>query len=199
MEGGDTSEAVVPGKPDKSELLLRIHLRPIDEGVMPDEGKALKPEEVAILDAWVEAGAEWPEGVTLTERKPEMPKRVAMPTRIPSNNSEAAVMLDDLLQRENTGSGVITTDVISNNAFLRRATIDLIGRIPTMREIREYQKWGEKRRAKLIAKLTSHARFADRWTIFMADMLRIRSNVTGGNQLLAYIMDPLIKENHTMS
>ncbi|HCN81453.1 MAG TPA: hypothetical protein DIS80_09985, partial [Verrucomicrobiales bacterium] len=70
MEGGDTSEAVVPGKPDKSELLLRIHLRPIDEGVMPDEGKALKPEEVAILDAWVEAGAEWPEGVTLTERKP---------------------------------------------------------------------------------------------------------------------------------
>ncbi len=187
MEGGDTSEAVVPGKPDKSELLLRIHLRPIDEGVMPDEGKALKPEEVAILDAWVEAGAEWPEGVTLTEQKPEMPKRVAMPTRIPSSNSEAAVMLDDLLQRENTGSGVITTDVISDNAFLRRATIDLIGRIPTIREIREYQKWGEKRRAKLIAKLTSHARFADRWTIFMADMLRIRSNVTGGNQLLAYI------------
>ena len=187
MEGGDTSEAVVPGKPDKSELLLRIHLRPIDEGVMPDEGKALKPEEVAILDAWVEAGAEWPEGVTLTEQKPEMPKRVAMPTRIPSSNSEAAVMLDDLLQRENTGSGVITTDVISDNAFLRRATIDLIGRIPTVREIREYQKWGEKRRAKLIAKLTSHARFADRWTIFMADMLRIRSNVTGGNQLLAYI------------
>lgn len=187
MEGGDTSEAVVPGKPDKSELLLRIHLRPIDEGVMPDEGKALKPEEVAMLDAWVEAGAEWPEGVTLTERKPEMPKRVAMPTTIPSSNSEAAVMLDDLLQRENTGSGVITTDVISDNAFLRRATIDLIGRIPTIKEIREYQKWGEKRRAKLIAKLTSHARFADRWTIFMADMLRIRSNVTGGNQLLAYI------------
>ena len=187
MEGGDTSEAVVPGKPDKSELLLRIHLRPIDEGVMPDEGKALKPEEVAILDAWVEAGAEWPEGVTLTERKPEMPKRVAMPTRIPSSNSEAAVMLDDLLRRENTGSGVITTDVINDNAFLRRATIDLIGRIPTIKEIREYQKWGEKRRAKLIAKLTSHARFADRWTIFMADMLRIRSNVTGGNQLLAYI------------
>ena len=187
MEGGDTSEAVVPGKPDKSELLLRIHLRPIDEGVMPDEGKALKPEEVTILDAWVEAGAEWPEGVTLTERKPEMPKRVAMPTRIPSSNSEAAVMLDDLLQRENTGRGVITTDVISDNAFLRRATIDLVGRIPTIREIREYQKWGEKRRAKLIAKLTSHARFADRWTIFMADMLRIRSNVTGGNQLLAYI------------
>lgn len=187
MEGGDTSEAVVPGKPDESELLLRIHLRPIDEGVMPDEGKALKPEEVAILDTWVESGAEWPKGVTLTERKPEMPKRVAMPTRTPSSNSDAAIMLDDLLRRENAGTGVITTELIGDDAFLRRTTIDLIGRIPTMKEVREYEEWGHKRRAKLIAKLTSHPRFADRWTIFMADMLRIRSNVTGGNQLLAYI------------
>ncbi|MDB4478365.1 PSD1 and planctomycete cytochrome C domain-containing protein [Akkermansiaceae bacterium] len=187
MEGGDTAEAVVPGKPSESELLLRIYLRPIDEGVMPDEGKALKPEDVAILDAWVESGAEWPKGVTLTERKPETPKRVAIPTRTPSSNADAATMLDDLLRRENTGTGVITTELIGDAAFLRRTTIDLIGRIPTMKEIREYQKWGEKRRAKLIAKLTSHARFADRWTIFMADMLRIRSNVTGGNQLLAYI------------
>ena len=133
MEGGDTAEAVVPGKPGKSELLLRIHLRPIDEGVMPDEGKALEPEEVAILDAWVESGAEWPKGVTLTERKPEMPKRVAMPTRTPSSNADAATMLDDLLRRENTGTGVITTELIGDAAFLRRTTIDLIGRIPTMK------------------------------------------------------------------
>ncbi|MDA7861416.1 hypothetical protein N9B03_09620, partial [Akkermansiaceae bacterium] len=96
MEGGDTAEAVVPGKPSESELLLRIYLRPIDEGVMPDEGKALKPEDVAILDAWVESGAEWPKGVTLTERKPETPKRVAIPTRTPSSNADAATMLDDL-------------------------------------------------------------------------------------------------------
>ncbi len=187
MEGGDTADAVVPGKPDESELLVRIHLRPIDEGVMPDEGQALSGEEVAILDAWVEAGAKWPKGVTLTERKPEKPRRVTVPTKTPANNAEAAVMLDDLLRRENAETGVITTKTIGDDAFLRRATIDLIGRIPTMKEIREYQNWGEDRRARLIEKLSSNHRFADRWTIFMADMLRIRSNVTGGNQLLAYI------------
>ena len=187
MEGGDTAEAVVPGKPDESELLIRIHLRPIDEGVMPDEGQRISHEDAAILDAWVESGAEWPKGVTLTERKPEKPKRVAMPNKAPANNFEAARMLDDLLRRENADTGVITTETISDDAFLRRATIDLIGRIPTMKEVREYEKWGKNRRAKLIEKLSSHSRFADRWTIFMADMLRIRSNVTGGNQLLAYI------------
>ena len=82
LEGGETADALVPGNPVKSELLVRIHLRPIDEGVMPDEGQALTPEEVALLDAWVKAGANWPKGLTLSERKPEAPKRVAMPKKI---------------------------------------------------------------------------------------------------------------------
>jgi hypothetical protein len=194
MEGGDTAEAIVPGDPAKSELLVRLHLRPIDGGVMPDEGQALKPEEIALLDAWVEAGADWPEGVTLTERKPKAPKRVALPKKVPASNAEAAAMLDDLLRRENAGTGVITMPTIDDTAFLRRSTIDLIGRIPTMKEVREYESWGEDRRTKLIAKLTTHPRFPDRWTIFMADMLRIRSNLTGGNQLLAYIHGSIEQE-----
>ncbi|MEN8775296.1 MAG: DUF1553 domain-containing protein, partial [Akkermansiaceae bacterium] len=90
--------------------------------------------------------------------------------------------------------GVVTTETIDDGAFLRRSTIDLVGRIPTMKEVREYDQWGKDRRAKLIEKLTTHPRFADRWTIFMADMLRIRSNVTGGNQLLAYIHGSLEQE-----
>jgi mono/diheme cytochrome c family protein len=194
MEGGETADAVIPGDSAKSELLVRIHLRPIDEGVMPDEGQALTPEEVALLDAWVESGAEWPEGVTLTERKPDAPKRVAMPTKAPASNTEAAAMLDDILTRENDGTGVITTATINDAAFLRRSTIDLIGRIPTMKEVRDYEGWGDDRRTKLISKLSTHPRFADRWTIFMADMLRIRSNITGGNQLLAYIHGSIEQE-----
>lgn len=187
LEGGETADAIVPGDIAKSELLVRIHLRPIDEGVMPDEGRALKPEEVALLDAWVESGADWPKGVTLTERKPEPIKRVALPKKSPSSPTEAAAMLDDILRRENAGARIITTDLISDAAFLRRSTIDLIGRIPTMAEVREFERWGDGRRRKLVDKLIAHPRFADRWTIFMADMLRIRSNVEGGNQLLAYI------------
>ncbi|MGC6567213.1 MAG: DUF1553 domain-containing protein [Akkermansiaceae bacterium] len=194
MEGGDTADAIVPGKPEESELLIRVHLRPIDEGVMPDEGQMLKHEDLKLLDAWVETGAHWPEGLTLVERKPDKPKRVAMPTKAPDSVYEAAEMLDDLMKRENADSGVITTSTIDDTTFLRRATIDLIGRIPTMKEVREYEKWGTDRRVKLIDKLSNHPRFTDRWTIFMADMLRIRSNVTGGNQLLAYIHGSIDQE-----
>lgn len=187
LDGGDTAAALVPGDPAKSELLVRVHLRPIDEGVMPDEGQALTKEQVELLEAWVRAGAPWPDGLTLTQRTPPAPKRVALPEKAPATPAEAAAMLDEILKRENAGSAVITTDPVDDTAFLRRTTIDLIGRIPTVAEIREYESQGDDRREKLVARLLGHPRFADRWTVFMADMLRIRSNIPGGNQLLAYI------------
>ena len=187
MEGGNDADAIVPGNPAESDLIRRSHLRPIDEGFMPDEGQALKKNELDLLTAWVRSGAHWPEGVTLTERKPAPVKRVAMPKKAPRNLVEAARLLDDILRRENLAEEVITTPVISDEAFLRRASLDLIGRIPTMKEVALYEGWGSTRRQKLIERLVEHPRFADRWTIFFADMLRIRSNVTGGNQLLAYV------------
>ncbi|NNC90242.1 MAG: DUF1549 domain-containing protein, partial [Akkermansiaceae bacterium] len=187
FEGGESADAVVPGNLEKSELIVRTHLRPIDEGFMPDEGQALSHADLATLSAWVKGGAPWPDGVTLTERKPDAVKRVAMPEKTPANLAEAAAMLDDLVRRGNADEAVITTDVIGDAAFLRRATVDLIGRIPTMQEVREFESWGDDRRAKLIETLCAHPRFADRWTVFMADLLRIRSNITGGNQLLAYV------------
>lgn len=187
MEGGEQEDAIVPGKPDESGLITRTHLRPIDEGFMPDEGQALKKHQLELLTEWVKSGAKWPEGLTLKERKPARVKRVAMPKKDPKSPAEAARMLDDIIKRENATERVLTTELISDDAFLRRATIDMIGRIPTMKEIAVYEGWGNKRRQKLIEHLSEHPRFADRWTIFFADMLRIRSNVTGGNQLLAYV------------
>ena len=187
MGEGNYTGVIVPGSPEQSDLIRRTHLRPIDEGFMPDEGQALKKNELDLLTAWVKSGAHWPEGVSLVERKPAPVKRVAMPEHAPRNLTEAGRLLDDILRRENLAEEVITTPLISDEAFLRRASVDLIGRIPTMKEVADYEAWGDTRRQTLITNLVEHPRFADRWTIFFADMLRIRSSVTGGNELLAYV------------
>lgn len=191
MEGGSSAEAVVPGDPEASELLVRIHLRPIDEDFMPEEGRPLEPEQVDLLDAWVRGGAPWPEGVTLTERKPAPVERVALPETAPASAAEAAAMLDDILRRQNADKDLVVAAPIDDIAFLRRATIDLVGRIPTIEEIREYESWDGDRRAKLVDKWLSHPRFADRWTVFMADMLRIRTGLPGGGSLLRYVRESL--------
>jgi hypothetical protein len=78
--------------------------------------------------------------------------------------------------------------VVGDSVFLRRVYVDLIGRIPTEGEVREFGTWSAaNRRAKLIDQLLADDRFADRWTIFYADMLRLRSQASGGAALIAYV------------
>ena len=112
--------------------------------------------------------------------------------------AQAETQVDQLLARDNAEQkrgGVKKAPLINDLAFLRRVTVDVIGRIPTHAEIKQYQAWpAAERREKLITKLLAEDRFADRWTVFMADLLRIRSNASGGNSLLAYI-NKALREN----
>ena len=75
--------------------------------------------------------------------------------------------------------------------FLRKLSVDLIGRIPSENEIKQFLKdRPESRRALLVERLLEHERFADRWTAFLADMLRIRTNATGAARCLPSFTSP---------
>src|SRR6516165_383553 len=66
---------VVPGKPDASELYLRI-TTPDKNQRMPDpkSGKALSPREVSLIQKWIEQGAAWKgHWAYLQPQRPEVP------------------------------------------------------------------------------------------------------------------------------
>ena len=128
-------EAMVPGKPEESELIVRIHLRPIDEGFMPDEGQALKAGELELLTDWVKAGAAVAGGGHPHERKPAPIKRVALPKAPRAISARRPPHARRHPQARECRRGVSSPPRIDDAAFLRRATIDLIGRIPTMKEV----------------------------------------------------------------
>lgn len=95
-----------------------------------------------------------------------------------------------VLQAENAELGVPhqPTAMINDLTFLRRIYIDLIGRIPTEQEIREFAALPkETRRTEIVDQLLGHERFADTWTVFYADMLRLRSNADGGGAAIALV------------
>ena len=107
----------------------------------------------------------------------------------------SASQVDKLLAKDNAAKGVeglITGQALSDLAFLRNASIDLVGRIPTYAEIREYQEWPlAKRRSRLVDRLLKDEGFADRWTVFFADMLRIRSRADGFKRLLSSVLQSI--------
>jgi len=95
-----------------------------------------------------------------------------------------------VLRAENTALGIPhePAAMINDLTFLRRIYIDLIGRIPTDQEIRDFAALPtETRRTTIVDRLLADERFADTWTVFYADMLRLRSNADGGAAAIALV------------
>ena len=98
--------------------------------------------------------------------------------------------VDRVLNQENTKLGVTrpALGVVDDLAYLRKVSIDLVGRIPTEVELQQYLTLpSEMRRAAAVERLLADPRFVDRWTIFFGDMLRLRSNAEGGASLTAFV------------
>ena len=60
MHGGGSGRAIVPGDSGKSYLIQRVLGRG-DEDRMPLKHDPLSDEQIAVLRAWIDQGAEWPD------------------------------------------------------------------------------------------------------------------------------------------
>jgi hypothetical protein len=89
-----------------------------------------------------------------------------------------------LLEASAKPSNLTPAPTIDDTAFLRRVTIDLVGRIPSVAErSRYFSDSVADRRRRLVRRLAESERFADRWAVWLGDMIRARSNATGGSEL----------------
>jgi mono/diheme cytochrome c family protein len=64
LGGGDGGPAVIAGKPEESPLITRLNLPAADSDRMPPKknSEPLDATEVEKLEAWISAGAPWPDG-----------------------------------------------------------------------------------------------------------------------------------------
>lgn len=109
---------------------------------------------------------------------------------LPAGAADPGDGVNQILNRENAELGIPLkpAPIVDDLTYLRRVTVDLIGRIPTEDEIQEFQAWSSAtRRTQVVEKLLASDRFSDRWTTFFADMLRLRSNAEGGSTLIAFV------------
>ena len=161
LKGGDTGPAALLGKSGESNVVELVS--GIDpDNVMPKKGTKWTPEQVGLLRAWIDHGAEWPANVSFTKPPPENlhPRAVTVP------GSAERHPLDRLL--------ALHSEPVTDRVFVRRVYLDVIGLLPTPAQVDEFlNDAAPDKRAKLVRALLADNRdYADHWLTFWNDLLR---------------------------
>ncbi len=188
--------ALVPGKPDQSELVARIFSTDEDELMPPPSAKrALSPEQKDTLRRWVAAGAEYQQHWAFVR-----PKQIAVPTI-----ADFGLLISDWKKREPARAAAISNlqSAISNwprnaiDAFVlrrllaanlapspeadpatlcRRLYLDLTGIPPTPAEQDDFLKSAISNQQSAIEtladKLLASPRYGERWARRWLDLAR---------------------------
>ena len=122
--------AIVPGKPDKSELLARITAEDESLRMPPAEfGKPLSAAEIATLRKWIEQGAEYAVHWAYSP-----PRRPAVPPVPTSHAAWAQNPIDHFTLQAMQARGLEPMPQADRYALVRRVFLDLTGLPPTVQE-----------------------------------------------------------------
>ena len=134
---GDSGDfAIVPGKPEESELIHRISSTHKDER-MPPKGERLSSAEIATIRDWIAAGAAWPqtEDTSLTKTQITSDHWSFQPVRGPTlpettDPVMASHPIDRFLAAGREDRGLPAVAPADPGTLLRRVTYDLTGLPP---------------------------------------------------------------------
>ncbi len=168
FRGGENGEIITRGNPEKSELVRRIRLPHGDDDVMPPEKGLLATKELDILVKWITAGAPWPDGATagiVFQRAPLAPRKPAFP----AGTDQFENPVDKFVASYFASKKTPWPQLVDNRAFLRRASLDVVGLLPSWEEFQAYR---GNRVAATDALLARNEDYAAHWLTFWNDALR---------------------------
>jgi mono/diheme cytochrome c family protein len=170
LAGGDSGLAVVPGRSGESRLIALVDGTDPDE-VMPKKGSRLKPEQIARLRTWIDQGVPWDARVTFARAAPR--NLTPRYPSVPAETAEVSHPIDRILAPYLARAGV-STRLVDDRVFARRAYFDVIGVPPPSDELRAFiADRRTNKRERLVARLLAdRKRYAEHWISFWNDVLR---------------------------
>ena len=171
LAGGDNGAPAIAGKSAESYVIEMISgLNP--DIVMPQKGKKLTPDQVALFRAWVDQGMRWPEEITFFKSVPAnlKPRDLAEIPARPGFENPLDALIDPYFASHNLKWGAPVDD----RTYARRVWLDTVGLLPPAAELKAFiADTAKDKRARLVERLLSDdQRYAEHWLTFWNDMLR---------------------------
>lgn len=161
---------ITPGKPEKSELYLRIITDDIDDKMPlqtgPHAEEPLSKEQCDTIKRWIEQGAKWEDHWAYSP-----PKDQALPEL--KHADWPILQMDRLVLAKIEAEKLSPSQSAGKAQWLRRVNLDLIGLPPTPKELNDFLKDDSKDAfGKQADRLLSSLRFGERWASVWLDLAR---------------------------
>ncbi len=167
LEYSEASHVVLPGKPEESELFLRVSSQSDWTRMPPLDSKlTLTADEIELLRRWIEQGADWKEHWSLLP-----PEKAPLP-EVQENDwvkNEIDHFVLDRLQRERFQPAAEA----DRERLIRRVTLDLTGLPPTLEEVDRFlADDSPDAYERLVDRLLASERFGERMAVDWLDAAR---------------------------
>lgn len=151
-------EAFVPGNPDASALVRRIHATAPDDIMPPAEiNKPLSDEDRAVLTAWIAQGAEYePHWAYVTPERPAVPEV--------SDSSWVRNPIDAFVLARLDKEGIAPSPAADAVTLLRRAHFHLLGLPPETADMADYDQ--------MVDTLLASPHYGERMAVDWLDQVR---------------------------
>ena len=161
LEGGDSgTPAIVPGKPDESEIVARI--RSTDPDVImppPHEKKPLRQEQMRLLEEWIAAEAGYDPHWAFVA-----PKKAVVPA-----SAGAAAPIDAFVRDHLSKKQMQPAPPADAATLCRRLYLDLIGLPPSPEDLAAFERDGYEQ---TVEKLLASPRYGEKWARHWLDLAR---------------------------
>jgi hypothetical protein len=161
-ESGDI--ALVPGSPEKSEMITRVMLADSHDDVMPPEksGKPLTSAEKAILKQWIAEGAEYQGHWAFLA-----PVRVE-PPKVAGIEHPVDRFIATRLEKE----GLQMSPPADAATQIRRVALDLTGLPPSTADLSDLSDWSDKKYEAYVDRLLASQHYGERMAMQWLDFAR---------------------------
>ncbi len=176
LRGGPRGPAVVPGRPEASVLYLAAAHDDGTDLEMPFGGDRLAEEDLAVLEAWIRAGAPWNDLEAAEYQAPSWwsfkPPTHPDDPRV-EETAWIANSIDTFVLAKLEEQGLPHAPAADRGTLIRRAYFDLIGLPPTPAEVESFvDDSAEDAYRKLITKLLASPHYGERWGRHWLDVVR---------------------------
>ena len=187
LEGGDHGPVFAAGQSAASRLIHLVAGLEKDKLMPPEDNPPLTKDEIGILRAWIDQGAEWPAGTDVLDPRLEQarthwafqPLRSVEPPAV-KDEGWVRTPIDRFILASLEAKGLAPSPRAESRALLRRLSFDVTGLPPTLAlsglasqeaESTREAEW-EKAHEAVVDKLLASRHYGERWGRHWLDVAR---------------------------